>query len=150
MLDETQVLSNGVNGSAHDVVMQDTESETHPTALETDASMSSVTLNGASPTSSTPAGPHHDDDKPPPAKRARMHSDADEASLAHVSPNLLCTYVRYANPNLASLASSFRSQLLHLLHPPSRRRPARQRHLHLLCRLSPLRSSNSVCLRSAH
>lgn len=83
MLDTIQVR---VNGSARDdVVMRDTEPETHPTPLEADASMSSVTLNGASPTSSTPAGPQHDDDQPPPAKRARMHSDADDASLAHVS-----------------------------------------------------------------
>jgi len=107
MLDAIPVLSNGVNGSAHDdVVMRDAEPETHPTALEADASMSSVTLNGASSTPFALAGPQHDDDQPPPAKRARMHSDADEASLAHVSPNVLYTHVGCANPNLASLASS--------------------------------------------
>ncbi len=41
--------------------------------------------------------PNDDDIQPPPAKRARMHSDADEASLANV--RLFCPVRRYGRAN---------------------------------------------------
>jgi hypothetical protein len=71
---------------SEDVVMADVTPATTP-GLQADSSMATITTNGAStPFSSPDERPSPDDDhKPPPMKRARMHSDADMASLAHVS-----------------------------------------------------------------
>jgi hypothetical protein len=74
---------------SEDVVMADVETDTPATTpgLQPDSSMATITTNGASTSCSSPnERPSPDDDhKPPPTKRARMHSDADMASLAHVS-----------------------------------------------------------------
>lgn len=73
-----------------DVVMGDvgdamTETPVTTPGLLPDSSMATIVSNGASTSYSSPHNqPLHDDDhKPPPAKRARIHSDADIASLAH-------------------------------------------------------------------
>lgn len=73
---------NGVNGE-HDVVMDEHTPATTPgifndtNGIIEDPSTAHTTPNDAL---------DDDDDKPPPAKRPRMHSDADQASIAHVSP----------------------------------------------------------------
>jgi bromodomain-containing factor 1 len=75
--------------STADVVMGDAATETPATTpgLFPDSSMATIVSNGASTSYSSPNDHSipNDDHKPPPAKRARLHSDADMASLAHVS-----------------------------------------------------------------
>lgn len=61
-----------------------TETPATTPGLLPDSSMATIVSNGASTSHSSPHD-HEDDHKPPPAKRARLHSDADIASLAHVS-----------------------------------------------------------------
>ena len=68
----------GLNG---DVAMDDVRAESSVTTPEAPPE-SMVSADG----SQAGASGHDEEDKPPPAKRARMHSDADKASLAHVSP----------------------------------------------------------------
>ncbi|KAL0072171.1 transcription initiation at TATA-containing promoter protein [Marasmius tenuissimus] len=77
----TVVNGSGPNGT--DVVMGDNDEHTPATtpAVSTSPTMESV---GSSTSHTTPNdGPDDDHDKPPPAKRARVYSDADKASLAH-------------------------------------------------------------------
>jgi hypothetical protein len=52
--------------------------------------------DGDALTSHTPPSDDEEETQPPPAKRPRMHSDADQASLAHVStpPCLVCSMQR--------------------------------------------------------
>lgn len=76
---------NGVNGSA-DVTMSDS-----PTTTTTPGppSTSGIDTNGTS-TYTTPdnhmlVDMEEEEEKPPPAKRLRVYSDADKASIAHVS-----------------------------------------------------------------
>ena len=78
--------------STEDIIMGDAVTETPATTpgLLPDSSLATVVSNGASSPHS-PLPQSNDDHKPPPAKRARMHSDADMASLAYVSPVFLCT-----------------------------------------------------------
>ncbi|KAK0465342.1 uncharacterized protein EV420DRAFT_1262326, partial [Desarmillaria tabescens] len=79
---------NGINGNSDHVngddVKMEVDAPTSPNFPET-SSATKVASNGAS-TSFTATRDHFDeddDDRPPPAKRARVHSDADKASLAH-------------------------------------------------------------------
>jgi hypothetical protein len=75
----TTTPSNDVN-DVHDIVMEE-----HTPATTPDIS-GSFSTNGASTAHTTPNDVHDDDDdKPPPSKRQRVHSDADQASSAHVS-----------------------------------------------------------------
>jgi hypothetical protein len=69
-----------------DIVMHNAGNDTSVTTagIRPDISMANIESNGASSAYSTPAADDQND-QPPPAKRARMHSDADKASLAHVS-----------------------------------------------------------------
>jgi len=78
--------------SNEDILMGDAATETPATTpgLLPDSSMATIELNGASTSYSSP-NERDDDHNPPPAKRARMHSDADIASLAHVSLVSSCT-----------------------------------------------------------
>lgn len=77
--------------SSEDVVMGDAPIETPATtpALRPTATVIS-NGNGASTSHSSPHD-HEGDHQPPPAKRARLHSDADMASLTHVSLIFPCT-----------------------------------------------------------
>ena len=94
------------NGSHHDgpngdIVMNDAPATSSPTPeIPPESTMAS--LDGSQPDvsmSSHPSPDDHDEDKPRPAKRARMHSDADQASLAHVSPcHFLVRQYGRANP----------------------------------------------------
>lgn len=85
---------NGINGNSDhingdDVKMEDVDAPTPNTSHDLPgASATNVASNGTSPSFATTRDhfDEDDDDKPPPAKRARVHSDADKASLAHVSP----------------------------------------------------------------
>lgn len=73
---------NGVNGE-HDVVMDEHTPATTPGIFNDTNGIS----EDPSTAHTTPNDVLDDDDvKPPPAKRPRMHSDADQASIAHVSP----------------------------------------------------------------
>ncbi|CAA7264706.1 unnamed protein product [Cyclocybe aegerita] len=92
LLDDVKMAeSSQHNGDTHlnghdDVIMGDTDTQTPgatPGAtpgISTDFSMASI--DGAS-SSNTRSYPEDSDDREPPAKRARMHSDADMASTAH-------------------------------------------------------------------
>ena len=80
------------NGSHHDgpngdIIMNDARVTTSPTPDgPPDSSIASADGSQTDALmSSHPSPDDHDEDKPRPAKRARMHSDADQASLAHVS-----------------------------------------------------------------
>ncbi|KAK0473198.1 hypothetical protein IW261DRAFT_1423737 [Armillaria novae-zelandiae] len=83
---------NGINGNSDhingdDVKMEDVDAPTPNTShdLPEASSVTNVASNGASPSFATTREhfDEDDDDRPPPAKRARVHSDADKASLAH-------------------------------------------------------------------
>jgi len=74
-----------INGHSQDVVMDDTVSQTPAATPGISAEFSMTSLDGSTQ-STTRSYPEDDDDHDePPAKRARMYSDADMASLAHVS-----------------------------------------------------------------
>lgn len=80
---EQEAIPNGVHEDS-DIHMEDGEQHppTSPTTAE--ASLANIDASGVStprPFSQTDDGEH----QPPPAKRARMLSDADKASLTHVS-----------------------------------------------------------------
>ncbi|TFK41386.1 Bromodomain-containing protein [Crucibulum laeve] len=75
-------VPNGINGNhanGTDVEMSDATPTPTP-GPQQDSSM--ATLDDASSSQTRPAS-YDDDEGPPPAKRARMHSDADKASFAH-------------------------------------------------------------------
>ncbi|KAF7339854.1 Bromodomain-containing protein [Mycena venus] len=71
--------SNGVNGANGDVHMDDADIQSPAT---TPGGVPPASSNGASTSHTSPADPQ-DDDQPPPAKRARILSDADQASFTH-------------------------------------------------------------------
>ncbi|KAF9270448.1 Bromodomain-containing protein [Marasmius fiardii PR-910] len=74
---------NGSDANGADVVMGENDEHTPATTpgVSTSETLESV---GSSTSHTTPNdGPDEEDDKPPPAKRARVYSDADKASLAH-------------------------------------------------------------------
>lgn len=77
-----------------DIVMADTDSQlAHTPGISQDFSMASIDTNYNSQQSTTRSYPDdNDDQREPPAKRARVHSDADMASTAHVSKP--CSSVR--------------------------------------------------------
>jgi hypothetical protein len=52
-------------------------------------------FNGGTSTSHTSPPDDEEEMQPPPAKRRRVHSDADQASLAHVSIHFCCLVIRY-------------------------------------------------------
>ncbi|KAF8641126.1 hypothetical protein AX17_000768 [Amanita inopinata Kibby_2008] len=87
-------LRNGTNlvdGSGVDVVMNDAHAPSSATTPEAPPESSMASVDGSQHEASMSNHPspvintNLDDegDRPPPAKRARMHSDADKASLAH-------------------------------------------------------------------
>ncbi|KAL0575026.1 transcription initiation at TATA-containing promoter protein [Marasmius crinis-equi] len=81
--DETHHGVNGSGPNGVDVVMGDNDEHTPATtpAVSTSTTMESV---GSSTAHTTPnEGPDDEEEKPPPAKRARVYSDADKASLTH-------------------------------------------------------------------
>jgi hypothetical protein len=114
---------NGLNG---DVIMNDARVTSSPTPeAPPDSSMASP--DGSQPDASMSS--HLDDndgDKPRPAKRARMHSDADQASLAHVSS---CHFFvrQYGRANSACLMYHINKSLP--LLPPRLLRPTPALHL---------------------
>ena len=73
-----------VNGHSQDVVMGDTDSQTPAATPGISADFSMASLEGSTQ-SVARSYPDDSDDHEPPAKRARVHSDADMASLTHVS-----------------------------------------------------------------
>ncbi|THV05961.1 Bromodomain-containing protein [Dendrothele bispora CBS 962.96] len=76
---------NGVNGvHAQDAVMTDVDDHTPAATPAPSASYTADSL-GASTSHTTPNDADDDEDKPPPAKRARVYSDADRASMANSS-----------------------------------------------------------------
>jgi len=79
------VVTNGlVNGHSQDVVMGDGDSQTPAATPGISADFSMASLEGSTQ-SATRSYPEDSDDHEPPTKRARKHSDADMASLTHVS-----------------------------------------------------------------
>jgi hypothetical protein len=85
--------------------------DTPPVSSSLPAASSSTTIDSipvSTPYSTPNDSCRNDDDMPPPAKRARMHSDADKASLAH--------HPRHLHLLLQSLQSTV--QCLHRLRPP--------------------------------
>jgi len=79
---EVNGLGGGHVNGHDDVVMSDSQTPAATPGISADFSMASI--DGGS-TSNTRSYPADSDDHEPPAKRARMHSDADMASTAHVS-----------------------------------------------------------------
>ena len=77
-----------MNGSHHDIIMDDVATET-PVTTPGPHPDSTIATNESTVASTVPSN-DQPDDQPPPAKRARMHSDADKASVAHVSHLSLC------------------------------------------------------------
>ncbi|KAG6911769.1 hypothetical protein DXG01_000015 [Tephrocybe rancida] len=76
--ESSQPITNGVHSSQDDVVMRDTtETPATTPGLHADSSMADVT---------SPSYPSQEDDQPPPAKRARMHSEADDAMPNSATP----------------------------------------------------------------
>ncbi|KAG6866801.1 hypothetical protein C0991_008737 [Blastosporella zonata] len=76
--DLSQPITNGVHNLQDDIVMRDTiETPATTPGLHADSSMADVT---------SPSYPPHQDDQPPPAKRARMHSEADDAAPNSATP----------------------------------------------------------------
>jgi bromodomain-containing factor 1 len=73
-LPNAQPNGNHCDGLNGDVAMDDVLAESSATTPDAPPESSMASANGSA---------HDDEDKPPPAKRARMHSDADKASLAH-------------------------------------------------------------------
>jgi hypothetical protein len=76
--------------------------DVHTSVVNSDPSATSssntIDSNAVSTSYTTPLDcPNDDDVQPPPAKRPRMHSDADEASLANVSPPCPVRLSRRAN-----------------------------------------------------
>lgn len=94
MAEQTNGLHSSVsphlNGANGDVVMNNTEDQPTPVATpkaeSTDVSMNLDSVGSHSSLVSTRRSDDDDESRPPPAKRARMHSDADRASMTHVSP----------------------------------------------------------------
>lgn len=82
-------VSPHLNVANGDVVMNNAEDQTTPVATpkaeSSDVSMSFDNTGSQSSTDNTRRN-NDDESRPPPAKRARMHSDADRASMTHVSP----------------------------------------------------------------
>jgi hypothetical protein len=100
--------TNGVNGVNGDVHMADPDDHTPATTpgVNDILSTSQIDLNDSS--AYTTPNVDLEDDQPPPAKRARVHSDADKASIAHVS--LEFAVPRRANelhPKVSNSTSSF-------------------------------------------
>lgn len=111
---------NGVNGVNGVHVDSDIIMEEHTPATTPGVSGGSFSGTNGSTAHTTPNDIlDDDDDKPPPAKRARVHSDADQASIAHVSLFSSCT------PFLGVLIFLSPSESLQLHHhlqlPPWRR-----------------------------
>lgn len=77
---------NGLNGSHPngDVVMKD-EQPSETAAIAADASMASIDEVPSPNGSRERPSEGYEDDEQPPAKRARILSDADKASMTHVS-----------------------------------------------------------------
>ncbi|KAF5368460.1 hypothetical protein D9758_002376 [Tetrapyrgos nigripes] len=77
---------NGINGSHQDDIdMVDTDDHTPAATPALSASFTADSI-GPSTSHTTPNdAPDDDEDQPPPAKRARMDSDADMASITHSS-----------------------------------------------------------------
>lgn len=85
---------NGLNGTNGDVPMTIDTPVTTP-GVPPSSSIDTIESNGASTSHTTPNDcADQDDDQPRPAKRPRVHSDADKASLAHVSRVFLCAPLR--------------------------------------------------------
>lgn len=94
---------NGTNGSHFngDVVMKDDSSEAPAAA---DASMTSIDEVPSPNGSRERPSEGYDDDEQPPAKRPRMLSDADKASMTHVSSlSLSCAVTGVLIPRLPPL-----------------------------------------------
>jgi len=113
-MEEPKVETNGhTNGTVdldHPMDVQTPAPTLVASSLPAASSSTTIESNPVSTPYSTPNDcSRNDDDKPPPAKRARMNSDADKASLAHVSaPRLVRRYGR------ANHVLSFRSLQLRL------------------------------------
>jgi hypothetical protein len=89
--------------------------DTPPVSSSLPAASSSTTIESipvSTPYSTPNDSSRNDDDMPPPAKRARMHSDADKASLAHVSvPRLVRlrgVLIMYCPSEVRNFTSSIR------------------------------------------
>jgi len=81
---------NGLNGSHdQDTVMTDADEHT-PAATPALSGSFTADSMGASTSHTTPNDADDDEDKPRPAKRPRVHSDADRASIPHVSSLFYC------------------------------------------------------------
>jgi len=153
-------MNGHVNGTASDVVMRDEDSQTPaPPAVTPDASMATIPSNGTSTSHSSPRDhppPIDNGDMPPPAKRARMHSNADRASFMHVSLHFfiyIVTGVLISSaflPHLSSWPLHLRGrQPLHLLHQLRCQLSRLYSHLHhrvlpLVRRISASRNSDSA------
>ncbi|KIK71261.1 hypothetical protein GYMLUDRAFT_976433 [Collybiopsis luxurians FD-317 M1] len=83
--DASSTPTNGVNGVNGVHIEADVTMDDHTPATTPGVSGSFNGTNGDPSTAHTTPNDaaDDDDDKPPPAKRARVHSDADQASIAH-------------------------------------------------------------------
>lgn len=85
---EQESHANGVNGVNGDIHMADPEDNTPATTPGVNDVLSASQLDINDSSAYTTPNVDIEDDKPPPAKRARLYSDADQASIAHVSVDL--------------------------------------------------------------
>ena len=103
-MSESSGKANGLpNGQTHESPPATPVSPSLPAAVS--SSETAVDSHPASSPYANNTNANNDDDhddKPPPAKRARKYSDADRASLAHVSTFLLLVR-HYGRTNLSSL-----------------------------------------------
>lgn len=89
---EQPPITNGVHHDA-DVHMEDGDIHPPTSPATADASMAAIDASGVSPSRPFSRG-DDEEHKPPPAKRARMLSDADQASFTHVNVSTLIFSVR--------------------------------------------------------
>ena len=96
---ETQGHPNGDVGLDHPMDVQTSVFTSDPSSVPAPTSSNTIDSNAVSTSYTTPRDscPNDDDVQPPPAKRPRMHSDADQASLANVSPPCPVRLSRRAN-----------------------------------------------------
>jgi len=90
---ETNGHPNGDVGLDHPMDVQSpvvTPDPSFPPAASSSNTVESIPLSTSYTTPNDDSCPHDDDVQPPPAKRPRVHSDADKASLANVSQTCLC------------------------------------------------------------
>jgi hypothetical protein len=100
-MEELKVETNGhANGNGNAELDQPMDVQTPattsvPSPLPAASSSTTIDSNPVSTPYSTPNDcSHNDDARPPPAKRARMHYDNEESSLAHVSaPRFVRQYI---------------------------------------------------------